>query len=152
VAIEPCVDNTPYPVWPEYVGEGEKFAFGCCPFPDRNNEWDTSFGACVRSAAMTSLDDVAEPGVAIDQIVDAIRANAGMAARNNQRYATDVATDAIPSEVKYTTTAHDATKTMVWTGYMNTRVVPTCLRRGSGPVLGLPARSRGLGRQQQDHG
>jgi hypothetical protein len=138
MAIEPCVDNTPYPVWPEYMDEGEKFAFGWCLFPDRYLDEDKSLGAYIRTAAMTSLDDRTKPGLAIDHIVDAIHTNAEMLACNDQHDDTgqvskrageiNILTDAVPIEVPGTTTVYNTTKTMVWAGYVRTRMVPTYLR------------------------
>jgi hypothetical protein len=35
LALEPDVDHPAWPVWPEYVDNGEKVTFGVCPFPLR---------------------------------------------------------------------------------------------------------------------
>jgi hypothetical protein len=156
---EPCVDNTPYPVWPEYVDEVGKFAFGWYPFPDRHDDWDTSLGAYISKAAMTSLGDMARPGLAIDHIVEAICANIEVLARNRLRddadqvskwiCDADVLTDAMPLEVPNITTARNATKTGV--GRLRARTLCAhILTRGPGPAPGLPAHSHGLGRRQQD--
>jgi hypothetical protein len=57
LALEPDVDLTSYPAWPEYVEDGEKITFGRCPFPDRQPVDGTSLGTFVRTPAMRSPDD-----------------------------------------------------------------------------------------------
>jgi hypothetical protein len=99
MAMEPCVDNTPYRVWPEYVDAGEKVTFGWCPFPDRQRETQT---------CNDQRDDN-----------DQVGGRAGDS---------DILTNAEPSMVPDIITVRNATKTMVWAGYTRSCNAPTHLR------------------------
>jgi hypothetical protein len=75
LALEPEVDLTSHPVWPEYMEIGEKMTFRRCPFPDRLPVGDTSLGAYVRTPAMRVPDDRVIPEVTSNDTRDFVVAD-----------------------------------------------------------------------------
>jgi hypothetical protein len=65
LALEPDVDRPAWPVWPEYVCNGEKVTFGMCPFPLRVQTLpnEPSLATDVRTPATRSPDNGMAPAM-----------------------------------------------------------------------------------------
>jgi hypothetical protein len=85
LVLEPDVDLTSHPVWPEYVENGEKITFGRCPFPDLLPVGDTSLGTFVRTPAMRAPDDRVTPEVTCSDACDVVVAEGGSQTYDDQR-------------------------------------------------------------------
>jgi hypothetical protein len=103
LALEPCVNHTPYPVWPEYVEQGERITFGWCPFPDRQKTCNGQRG---------NRDPVSERTDDDDALIDAVPFTVF----------SKVPVHPGDGDLFY------ATKMMVWTGHLISCNVPTHLR------------------------
>jgi hypothetical protein len=133
------------PMWPVVIQEHETYTFGSCRLPLGEYKSEKKLNTYVRNAPVCAPSkgwlneqpdpiDADERGYAL-VAVNYDHANSPRGAAVRIQMQPDDNPSDTPDGAQYSATAHDVTKTMVWTGYVRAPSIPIHLRGALGSCL-----------------